>query len=320
MRILVTGAAGFIGSVTAEALLDQGHDVLALDDLSSGTRLNIPSRATFIEGDCGDAESLRSLGHLDACVHFAGRIEPAASMAEPEIFFEHNVARSLALVRTLIEVGCPRFVFSSSCAVYGNIVELPIDESHAIKPHSPYGETKWMVEKALSWLARQGRIRCASLRYFNAAGATAEHPERHKPETHLIPLALQAAVGERPFLEVFGDDYPTADGSCVRDYVHVTDLADAHLKAIHALAERSDFVVNLGTGVGSSIFEVVNTVKAITGSTFDVRIAPRRPGDPAAAVASNARALEVLGWRPVHSDLRSVITDAWTFRERNGDS
>lgn len=312
MRILVTGAAGFIGSTTAELLLSQGHDVVGLDNLVSGRRDNVPRRAEFVEGDCGDADLVRSLGSFDACVHFAARIEPGESMKFPERFFANNVASTFRLVETLVETGIERFVFSSSCAVYGDQVEMPIDEDRPPRPHSPYGQSKLMVEQGLQWMVELGRLRAASLRYFNAAGGTLAHAERHSPEIHLIPLALDVAAGRRSHLDIFGDDYPTPDGTCVRDYIHVSDLAEAHSLAITALGEHPGLTLNLGTGVGSSNREVVDEVKRATGRDFDVRYVARRPGDPAAAVAANERARELLGWRAQQSDLGSIVADAWT--------
>jgi UDP-glucose 4-epimerase len=315
MRVLVTGAAGFIGSTTAEQLLDLGHEVVALDSLVRGHRDNVPERATFVEGQCGNAALIGSLGAFDACVHFAARIEPAESMSHPETFFANNVAQTFTMVEALIGAGTTRVVFSSSCAVYGNRVEMPIDEERATSPQSPYGETKLMVERGLSWMSQRGRLRCASLRYFNAAGATSAHPECHSPEIHLIPLALDAVMGRREVLSVFGTDYPTSDGTCVRDYIHVSDLADAHVRAIHALDEHRDLTLNLGTGTGSSIFEVIDSVQRVTGREVPVRLAPRRPGDPAEAVASNARAREVLGWQPNKSVLDDIVADAWAAHQ-----
>ncbi len=312
MKILVTGAAGFIGSTTAELLVSQGHDVVALDNLVSGRADNVPTRAMFVEGDCGDRELIRSLGPVDACVHFAARIEPGESMKTPESFFSNNVASTFRLLEALIEGGTDRFVFSSSCAVYGDQEVMPIEEDRATEPHSPYGATKLMVEDGLRWLVARGRIKAASLRYFNAAGGTTAHPERHNPEIHLIPIALEVAVGRRDHLEIFGSDYPTPDGTCVRDYIHVLDLAAAHALALTALADHEALTLNLGTGIGSSNREVVEMVQRVTKMDFEVRYVDRRPGDPATAVAGNGRAADLLGWRPRHSDLESIVTDAWS--------
>jgi UDP-glucose 4-epimerase len=308
---LVTGAAGFIGSTTAELLLAQGHDVVALDSLVTGREQNVPEGATFVEGDCGNVELVRSLGSFGACVHFAARIEPAESMKFPEVFFSNNVASSFRLLDALVQSGVERFVFSSSCAVYGDQVAMPIDENRPTQPHSPYGQSKRMVEEGLHWLAQLGRMRTATLRYFNAAGGTLAHPERHNPEIHLIPIALDAAIGRRDHLDIFGSDYSTPDGTCIRDYVHVSDLADAHVLAIAALEDTGELTVNLGTGVGSSNREVVEAVRKVTGKDFDVRYVERRPGDPAAAIAGGALAREVLGWWPERSDLENIVIDAW---------
>ena len=311
LRILVTGAAGFIGSNTAELLVAHGHEVVALDDLSSGRVQNVPAGATFVEGDCGDVDLIDSLEPFDACVHFAARIEPGESMKYPEVFFANNVASTFRLLEVLVRTGVPRFVFSSSCAVYGDQVEMPIDEDRPLGPQSPYGQSKLMVEDGLRWLSARGRINCASLRYFNAAGGTTLHPEQHNPEIHLIPIALEVASGRRGHLDIFGDDYPTLDGTCIRDYVHVSDLAQAHALAIDALGDHSNLTLNLGTGIGSSNREVVETVKRVTGRELDVRFVARRSGDPAAAVADGNRAREVLDWKPTKSILETIVSDAW---------
>ena len=312
VRVLVTGAAGFIGSTTAELLLTKGHEVVALDNLTSGRVENVPVGARFVEGDCGDEGLIRSLGEFDACIHFAARIEPGESMKYPEVFFVNNVASTFRLLQTLVVLGVPRFVFSSSCAVYGDQIEMPVDETRSIDPQSPYGQSKRMVEEAMSWLVACGRIRAASMRYFNAAGGTLAHPERHNPEIHLIPIALEAAAGRRTHLEIYGDDYPTPDGTCIRDYIHVSDLAEAHVRAITALDTNPELVLNLGSGVGYSNREVAAMVQRVTGVDFEIRITARRPGDPAAAVASNALAREVLEWRLARSDLETIVADAWS--------
>jgi UDP-glucose 4-epimerase len=236
-------------------------------------------------------------------------------MSHPETFFTNNVAQTFSMVEALIEGGTTKVVFSSSCAVYGNQVQMPIDEARATGPESPYGQSKLMVEQALHWMAARGRLRYASLRYFNAAGGTLAHPERHNPEIHLIPLALDAVMGRRDVLSVFGSDYPTSDGTCVRDYIHVVDLADAHVRAIEALDTHAELVVNLGTGTGSSILQVIDSVQRVTGREVPVRRDQRRPGDPAEAVASNALAREVLGWQPRKSLLDDIVADAWAAHQ-----
>ena len=317
MRVLVTGVAGFIGSNTAQRLLDEGHEVVGLDNLARGRRANVPAGVTFVEASCGDVSIIRRLGHFDACIHFAAFIEVAESMAQPEAFFENNVAASLRLFDALIATGTTKLVFSSSAAVYGNVSESPIEESAPTQPSSPYGESKLMVERALTWLAHQGRLRSATLRYFNAAGAGPDHGEHHVPETHLIPLALDAALGRRGPLQLFGTDYPTRDGTCVRDYVHVLDLAQAHILAIDALDSHTSLTVNLGTGTGSSIREVLDSVERVTNLAVPFDVADRRPGDPAQAVASNALARDVLGWAPRYDALDAIVFDAYQARLAN---
>jgi len=314
MRVLVTGVAGFIGSNTAQRLLDEGHEVVGLDNLSRGRRNNVPAGVTFVEANCGDTSVIRRLGHFDACIHFAAFIEVAESMAQPEAFFENNVAASLRLFDALIATGTTKVVYSSSAAVYGNVSESPIEENATTQPSSPYGESKLMVERALTWLAHQGRLHSASLRYFNAAGAGPDHGEQHVPETHLIPLALDAALGRRGPLQLFGTDYPTRDGTCVRDYVHVLDLAQAHILAIDALDHHASLTVNLGTGTGSSIREVLDSVEWVTNIAVPFDVADRRPGDPAQAVASNALARDVLGWAPRYDALDAIVFDAYQAR------
>lgn len=316
MKVLVTGAAGFIGSTTAELLLERGHEVVALDDLSRGTRENVPRGAVFVEGDCGDQGLVAELGSIDACLHFAGRIEPALSMTHPEAFFASNVGSSFALIEALVRRGVERFVFSSSAAVYGNQVEMPIDEGRPLSPESPYGESKRMVELALHWLAQSQSMRTATLRYFNAAGGTLAHPERHNPEIHLIPLALDVALGRREHLDLYGNDYATPDGTCIRDYVHVLDLAEAHVLAVEALESQNELVLNLGTGTGYSNSQVLDMVREVTGVEISVVDAPRRTGDPAVAVADVRRAQSALGWRAKRSDLETIVKDAWAARRR----
>jgi UDP-glucose 4-epimerase len=315
MRVLVTGAAGFIGSTTAELLLTKGHEVVGLDNLASGRATNVPARATFVEGDCGDEELVESLGKFDACIHFAARIEPGESMKYPEVFFANNVGSTFGLLNALVRSGVGRFIFSSSCAVYGDQLDMPIDESRGVAPHSPYGQSKLMVEQALSWLVECGRLRAASMRYFNAAGGTLAHPEQHRPEIHLIPIALDVVVGARDRLDIFGNDYNTPDGTCIRDYIHVMDLAEAHVLAIDALDHSPYLVLNLGSGVGYSNRQIADTIKRVTGVDFDVRYTARRPGDPAAAVASNELAREKLGWELKCSDIDVIVADAWAAHQ-----
>jgi UDP-glucose 4-epimerase len=317
MRALVTGGAGFVGGAVVEALLGLGHQVVVVDNLSSGTADQVPVGATFAALSVGDTAGINALldAHdVDVCFHFAGLIAAGLSMETPETFFANNVGETTSLLQCLVEHGVDRFVFSSSAAVYGEPQYTPIDEVHPTAPVSPYGESKLLVEHALTWLARRGRMRFAALRYFNAAGAVSGRPECHVPETHLIPLALDVAAGVREAFEMFGDDYPTRDGTCVRDYIHVGDLATAHLAAADALGEHDALVCNLGTGVGSTNAEVVTAVREVTGAEVPVRDAPRRSGDSSQLVAANDLAREVLGWTPTRSSLAEIVRDAWTAR------
>jgi UDP-glucose 4-epimerase len=314
VRILVTGVAGFIGSTTAELLVARGDDVIGLDNLSTGDISNVPRGVTLVKADIGDAVTIRTLGPFDACIHFAGLIASGESMEVPELYFENNVGQTMTLLNTLLSSGLNHFVFSSSAAVYGDVTSSPILEASPMSPTSPYGASKAMVEDYVAWLVRQGKFRAANLRYFNAAGATRAHPERHAVETHLIPLALDAAAAGTP-MSLFGTDYPTPDGTCIRDYVHVLDLARAHVAAVDTLANRESLTVNLGTGVGYSNREVLRAVESVTGHDLEVRELGRRPGDPATLVASVAAAKEILGWTPQHSSLEEIVRSAWESRQ-----
>jgi len=315
MRCLVTGGAGFIGSLTAERLLDRGDEVIILDDLSTGHREVVPPAAELVVASVGDQVAVRALladVRPDACIHFAGLIAAGESMAEPGRYFEANVGESLALLEELIRAGVDQVVFSSSAAVYGEPQWTPMDEGHPTIPTSVYGATKLQVEQALEWMSRQGALRYAALRYFNAAGGSEGHCEDHAVETHLIPLAMAALAGLRPALQVFGTDYPTPDGTCIRDYIHVEDLAAAHLAALdHLSAGGASLVANLGTGTGYSVREVLSAIEAVVGRPVPAEMAARRPGDPAELVASSATARDLLGWSPQRSGLEEIIADAW---------
>jgi UDP-glucose 4-epimerase len=317
VNVLVTGGAGYIGSAVTDLLVAEGHEVVVVDDLSSGNRDALTTGVEFHEFSVGDPALDDVLGsrRFDACYHFAGSCDLAASMSRPEAFFTNNVGETLALLRSLVDHGVGKFVFSSSATVYGEPLYTPIDEEHRTQTINPYGESKLLVEQALTWLSRLGRIRFAALRYFNAAGAVGGRAERHRPETHLIPLALQVAAGDREALDLFGDDYPTRDGTCIRDYIHLADLATAHVAAVEALDESEALVCNLGTGTGSTNAEVLQTVRDVTGRDVPVRVTRRRPGDPAVLVASNERATRVLSWTPTHSELGEIVADAWAARE-----
>ncbi len=314
-HVLVAGGAGFIGSLTAKALLERGDQVTVLDNLSTGLLSQVPEGAAFVEASIGSRAEVAELlasSPIDACICFAGLIAAGESMTEPGRYFANNVGETTVLLEELINARVHEFVFSSSAAVYGEPLFTPMTETHPTQPTSVYGETKLMIEQVLAWMARQGSLRYVALRYFNAAGAVEGHAEAHEPETHLIPLAISAAKGERPPLQVFGSDYPTPDGTCIRDYIHINDLATAHLAALDSLAQGTTALVcNLGTSHGYSVREVLSAIEEVTGLVVPFTLANRRPGDPAELVASCDLARDVLGWVPTRSSLNQMIADAW---------
>ncbi|WP_052665615.1 UDP-glucose 4-epimerase GalE [Nitriliruptor alkaliphilus] len=314
MRVLVTGGAGFIGATTTAALLGAGHEVTVLDDLSTGHRDAVPAGAELVVADATDPTAVGPVvgdGRFDACIHFAALIEAGESMRHPERFFTVNTAGTARLLEVLIDHAVPRFVLSSTAAVYGEPERTPIDEDHPLAPTNAYGESKLLIERMLAWHHRIHGLRTAALRYFNAAGATPGRGERHDPETHLIPLVLQVAAGERDQVSIFGSDYPTPDGTAIRDYVHVADLADAHVRAVERLDQLGTCTVNLGSGTGFSVREVIDAARRVTGHAIPVIEADRRAGDPARLVASATRARELLGWEPAITDLDRIVADAW---------
>ena len=319
MKLLVTGGAGYVGSVTSRLLLDAGHDVTVLDNLSTGFREAVAPEATFVEADIADAGSvLTAEAGFDAVLHFAGLIAAGESMIKPELYWDHNVIRSLRLLDAVRAAGVPKFVFSSTAAVYGNPTELPITEKATKAPTNTYGATKLTFDHALTSEAFAHGLAAVSLRYFTVAGALTRPDgqdvgERHDPETHIIPITLQVAAGKREKLQLFGDDYPTEDGTCVRDYIHVEDLAKAHLLALDAAVANEHRIYNLGTGSGFTNRQVVEVAREVTGHELPVEIAPRREGDPATLVASSALASTELGWRPRKTTLHDMIGDAWAF-------
>ncbi|HEY0833996.1 MAG TPA: UDP-glucose 4-epimerase GalE [Azospirillum sp.] len=321
--VLVTGGAGYVGSHCVAELLGRGHRVVVIDNLSQGHRAAVPAGAAFVHADLADAGALaRVFSHwrFDAVLHLAARALVGESMRDPHAYLYGNVVTSLNLIRAAVAGGVRRMAFSSTANLFGTPGRMPIDEDTAVDPGSPYGESKFLVERCLHWADRCHGLRSACLRYFNAAGA---HPdgrlgEDHAPETHLIPLVLDVAAGRRPHVEIFGDDYPTGDGTCVRDYVHVCDLADAHLRVLDVLEERS-VRYNLGNGKGYSVREVVASAERVTGRRIPVRIGGRRPGDPAVLVASSERIRRELGWEPRYPDLDTIIATAWAWRSRHPD-
>jgi len=315
MKVLVAGGAGYIGSIVADQLLGAGHEVTVFDSLVKGYRAAVPAGATFVQGTLHDRAALdAALGRaaFDAVMHFAAFIEAGESMIDPGRYFYNNVAGSLNLIEAATAHGVPRFVFSSTAAVYAGH-DRPLRETDTLAPANAYGATKLMVEQTLGWYGQIKRLRYAALRYFNACGATAERGEAHRPETHLIPLVLQVALGQRPHISIYGADYPTPDGTCIRDYIHVADLAQAHLLALDALAENERIVCNLGNGAGYSVRQVIEAARAVTGHPIPEVETPRRPGDAATLVADAGKARALLGWQPIIPDLHNIIADAWTW-------
>jgi UDP-glucose 4-epimerase len=316
MKILVTGGAGYIGSVCAELLLDEGHEVAIFDNLSEGHRAAIDSRAKFVEGDLRDRPSIeKALGQHrpDAVMHFAANALVGESMQDPSKYFRNNVSNGLNLLDAMISTSVGKLIFSSTCAIFGPPERVPIDETRAMRPINPYGESKLAFEKILRWYWEIHRLKFVSLRYFNAAGASSKFGEDHRLETHLIPNVLKVALGEKSDVEIFGTDYPTRDGTCIRDYIHILDLARAHILALSA--GKSDFY-NLGTGGGSSVREVIDSCRKITGRKIDVVEKARRPGDPPLLVASSEKIKRELGWKPQFQSLDAIIDSAWKWHQK----
>jgi UDP-glucose 4-epimerase len=314
MEVLVTGGAGYIGSITAAALLEAGHTVTVFDDLSTGHREQVPEGARFVRGHTEDEDGIaRAAEGADACVHFAASIEAGESMRRPEDFFVNNAAGTMHLLRALHAARVRRFILSSTAAVYGVPAYTPIDENHPTEPANTYGESKLLVERALTWFGRIHGLRYAALRYFNAAGSTGARGEMHEPETHLIPLVLRVAAGQAERAVIFGDDYETPDGTCVRDYIHVADLADAHVRALQALDSNAAIICNLGNGTGFSVREVIESCRRVTGHEIPADVAPRRAGDPPVLVADSKRARALLDWEPKHPGLDDIVASAWEF-------
>jgi UDP-glucose 4-epimerase len=322
MRVLVTGGAGYIGSVVVEELLGAGHEVTVYDNLSKGHRDTVPDGTPLVVGDVLDGATLRHVfvtTGIEAVVHMAAVSLVGESVSDPARYYRENVVGGLTLLDAMRQARVERFVLSSTAAVYGEPAKQPIEEDDPTGPTNPYGETKLALEHALQWYAAAYGLRWTSLRYFNAAGATARNGERHDPETHLIPLVLDAAGGRRGPVTVFGEDYPTADGTCVRDYIHVQDLAAAHVLALQALNETSTGrVYNLGCGgEGYSVRQVIETARAVTGRPIPVVTGARRPGDPAVLIASSERIRRELGWMPRKQDLKEIVASAWDWMERH---
>jgi UDP-glucose 4-epimerase len=320
MRVLVTGGAGYIGSVAVGQLCDAGHEVVVFDSLCQGHRAAVDPRAELVEGDLADraaVERLFAAHGPEAVIHFASHTLVGESMERPFLYLGDNLRNGLNLLERAAEHGTKRFILSSTANLFGLPERVPIDESARIDPGSPYGESKFILERMLRWMDHRFGMRYAALRYFNAAGApSAEQGEDHDPETHLIPIVLQVALGQREQVTIYGDDYPTPDGTCVRDYIHVVDLADAHVRALHAL-ERGSRTCNLGNGQGYSVREVIEVAREVTGHVIPAVVGPRRPGDPAVLVASSECARRELGWTPRYGALRSIIRSAWEWHRRH---
>ncbi|HET7103608.1 MAG TPA: UDP-glucose 4-epimerase GalE [Terracidiphilus sp.] len=329
MKVLITGGAGYIGGTVAGLLAAQDHTAVVFDNLSHGRRDLLPPGVDFVLGDVADRAAIESLftaanrqgQPFDGVLHFAALIEAGESMQRPEIYFRNNTASTLSLLEAMLAHGPRRLVFSSTAAVYGEPEAVPIPEDARLQPTNAYGESKLLVEYMLQWLNRIHGFRYASLRYFNVAGAP-EGPggvtrgEAHEPESHLIPLILDVALGRPPSIRIYGDDYPTPDGTCIRDYIHVSDLADAHLLALKALDARDRIILNLGNGKGFSVREVIESARRVTGHPIPAEIHPRRSGDPAVLVASSEKAISELGWKPRYTNLDDIVRTAWRWHRK----
>ena len=323
MNILVTGGAGYIGSHTVKALLAQGHNVVVIDNLSRGHRAAVPEEIPFYVVDIHDIDRVQHIMedmNIDAVMHFAAHSQVGESMENPTIYYDNNVVGSYSLLEAVRRAGVKYFVFSSTAAVYGEPEQTPITEDMPYHPTNVYGQTKLMIETMLAQFSRAYGLRYVALRYFNAAGADGSGTigEDHTPETHLIPLILQTALGQRDSIKIFGTDYPTPDGTCIRDYIHVTDLAQAHILAMDYLMNGGESnIFNLGNGVGFTVKEVIDTAREVTGHPIPAKTTPRRAGDPAQLIASSEKARRVLGWHPEHADLREIIETAWNWHKNH---
>lgn len=318
MKVMVTGGAGYIGSITAEVLLARDHEVVVFDNLFQGHRDAVPEAASWVCGDLSspdDIQAAMAAHRPDAVMHFAARSLVGESMEQPFPYLRDNVVNGLNLIEACVEAGVDRFILSSTANLFGKPAAALIDEQSSISPGSPYGESKWALERALHWVSEARGLRYASLRYFNAAGASEMRGEHHEPETHLIPLVLQVAAGRRESITVFGDDYDTPDGTCIRDYVHVLDLAEAHVLALGAL-EGGNRIYHLGNGEGFSVKQVIDAARGVTGKAIPAEIGPRRKGDPARLVASSELIRRELGWQPQYGDLERIIASAWHWQQR----
>jgi UDP-glucose 4-epimerase len=337
MKVMVTGGAGYVGSTVSALLVQQGHQVVVVDNLCHARREQVPAGVEFVEADIADRAVIEGLfrratdenAPFDGVLHFAALIEAGESMKFPEVYFRNNTASTLALLESILACGPKRIVFSSTAAVYGEPETVPIPETAPLRPTNTYGESKLLVEYMLGWFHKIHGLRSASLRYFNVAGAPeaggygsgiVKSGEAHEPESHLIPLILDVALGRRAAIKIFGEDYPTHDGTCVRDYIHVSDLADAHLLALQALetprAVGHRLIYNLGNGAGFTVKEVIDSVRRVTGHPIPVEVNPRRPGDPAFLIASSAKAIAELDWKPQYTQIDDIIRTAWIWHQK----
>ncbi len=333
MKIFITGGTGYIGGTVASLFVEKGHKVVVFDNLSHSRRTLLPAGVDFIEGELADRRGIEEIFNsarkddqpFDAVLHFAALIEAGESMVRPEIYFRNNTASTLSLLEAVLTCGPKRLVFSSTAAVYGEPESVPIQEDARLAPSNPYGQSKLLVEQMLAWFNRIHGLRYASLRYFNVAGAHEGRAgitrgEAHEPESHLIPLVLDVALGRRPSIRIFGDDYPTPDGTCIRDYIHVSDLAEAHLLALSALDAQTEnqgpLIYNLGNGQGFSVREVIDSARRVTGHPIPAELHPRRPGDPAVLVAGSSKAIRELGWNPRYTKLDEIIRTAWIWHQK----
>jgi UDP-glucose 4-epimerase len=320
MKVLITGGAGYIGSVVTEEVKREGHEAFVFDNLTAGHREAVPEDVVFVEGDLRDESKLcKTLQDqkIDAVIHMAALALVGESVSHPREYYDNNMTVGLSLLNAMVDSGVRKIVFSSTAAVYGEPAHIPILESAPTCPENPYGETKLAFEKCLHWYAKGYGIQFAVLRYFNAAGATERCGEVHDPETHLIPIVLNVAAGKQPFVEIFGDDWPTRDGTCVRDYIHVSDLAHAHVLALNAF-DKGNNIYNLGCGgEGYTVREVIETARDVTGQNISARTAPRRPGDPASLIASSAKIQKELGWSPNFQNLTTILSSAWQWLQKH---
>lgn len=320
MKLLITGGAGYVGSVCAAVLVEEGHDVTIIDNFSTGNREAVPAGARLVEGDVADvAEEVLAEGDFEGVVHFAARSLVGESVEIPADYWEHNVVTSLKLLNAMRAHDVKNLVFSSTAATYGEPKQVPITEDMPTQPTNPYGASKLSIDYIITSFAKAYGLGATSLRYFNVAGAYGSIGENRAIETHLIPLVLQVALGHRDKIFMFGDDYPTTDGTAVRDYIHIRDLADAHVLALKTNTEGTHRIYNLGSGDGYSVKEVIEMCRKVTGHEIPAEIAPRRAGDPATLVASSEKIKAELGWNPTRTDLETIVTDAWNFTKELGD-